>query len=33
MRAWLMDSMEGVGALRFGEVADPQPGPGQVLLG
>ena len=32
MRAWLMDSMEGVGALRFGEVADPQPDQGQVLL-
>lgn len=32
MRAWLMDSMEGVGALRLGEVADPQPGQGQVLL-
>ncbi len=32
MRAWLMDSTEGVGALRFGEVTDPQPGPGQVLL-
>jgi len=32
MRAWLMDSMDGVGALRFGEVADPQPGSGQVLL-
>ena len=32
MRAWLMDSMDGVGALRFGEVADPQPDSGQVLL-
>jgi NADPH2:quinone reductase len=32
MRAWFMDSTDGVGALRFGEVADPQPGPGQVLL-
>lgn len=32
MRAWLMDSLEGVGALRLGEVADPQPVPGQVLL-
>jgi NADPH2:quinone reductase len=32
MRAWFMDSTEGVGALRFGEVADPQPGPDQVLL-
>ena len=31
MRAWLMDSMEGVGALRLGEVPDPQPDQGQVL--
>jgi len=32
MRAWLMDSYEGVGKLRLGEVPDPHPGPGQVLL-
>jgi NADPH2:quinone reductase len=32
MRAWLMDSMDGVEALRFGEVADPRPDSGQVLL-
>ncbi len=32
MRAWLMDSLAGVEALRLGEVVDPQPGPGQVLL-
>jgi NADPH2:quinone reductase len=32
MRAWLMDSYEGVDKLRVGEVADPQPGPRQVLL-
>ena len=32
MRAWLMDSYEGVEKLRLGEVPDPQPGPGQVLL-
>ena len=32
MRAWLMESYEGVEKLRLGEVADPQPGPGQVLL-
>src|SRR5689334_3090938 len=32
MRAWLMESMAGVEALRLGEVVDPQPGPGQVLL-
>jgi NADPH:quinone reductase len=32
MRAWLMESMAGVDALRLGEVVDPQPGPGQVLL-
>ncbi|HSA63875.1 MAG TPA: zinc-binding alcohol dehydrogenase family protein [Nitrospira sp.] len=32
MRAWLMDSFEGVERLRFGEVPDPRPGPEQVLL-
>ena len=32
MRAWLMDSYDGVEKLRLGEVADPEPGPGQVLL-
>ncbi len=32
MRAWLMDSYEGVERLRLGEVPDPQPGPAQVLL-
>ena len=32
MRAWLMDSYEGVEKLRLGNVPDPQPGPGQVLL-
>ncbi|MGH7228747.1 MAG: quinone oxidoreductase family protein [Nitrospiraceae bacterium] len=32
MRAWLMDAWEGVETLRLGEVADPQPGPAQVLL-
>ena len=32
MRAWLMDSYEGVDRRRLGEVADPQPGPAQVLL-
>ncbi|MGE0274966.1 MAG: zinc-binding alcohol dehydrogenase family protein [Nitrospiraceae bacterium] len=32
MRAWLMDSYEGVERLRIGDVADPQPGPAQVLL-
>jgi len=32
MRAWLMDSYEGLEKLRLGEVADPRPGPGQVLL-
>jgi NADPH:quinone reductase len=33
MRAWLMDSYEGVDKLRLGEVADPQPKQGDVLLG
>ncbi len=32
MRAWLMDSYEGVGKLRLGEVEDPEPGARQVLL-
>jgi len=32
MRAWLMDSYDGVEKLRLGEIADPKPGPGQVLL-
>src|SRR5579863_6498268 len=32
MRAWFMDSYEGVEKLRLGEVPDPRPGPGQVLL-
>lgn len=32
MRAWLMDSFEGVETLRLGEVPDPQPGPGELLL-
>jgi NADPH2:quinone reductase len=32
MRAWLMDTYEGVEKLRLDEVADPQPGPGQVVI-
>ncbi len=32
MRAWLMDSYDGVEKLRLDEVPDPQPGPGQALL-
>lgn len=32
MRAWLMDSWEGVETLRLAEVADPQPGQADVLL-
>lgn len=32
MRAWLMDSYKGVENLRLGEVKDPEPGPGQVLV-
>jgi NADPH:quinone reductase len=32
MRAWLMDSYEGVETLRFGEAPDPRPGPGDLLL-
>ena len=32
MRAWLMDSYEGVEKLRLGEVPNPKPGPDEVLL-
>ncbi len=32
MRAWLMDSYDGIERLRLGEVPDPQPGPAEVLL-
>jgi NADPH2:quinone reductase len=32
MRAWLMDSYDGVEKLRLDEVPDPQPGPGQVVI-
>jgi NADPH2:quinone reductase len=32
MRAWLLHSYEGVEKLSLGEVADPQIGPGEVLL-
>ncbi len=32
MRAWLMNSYEGVANLCLAEVDDPQPGPAQVLL-
>jgi NADPH2:quinone reductase len=32
MRAWLMDGYEGVGKLRLDEVAEPQPGHGELLL-
>ena len=32
MRAWFMDSFDGVEKLRLGETADPQPGPHQVLI-
>ena len=32
MRAWLMDSYDGVENMQLREVPDPQPGPGHVLL-
>jgi NADPH2:quinone reductase len=32
MRAWLMDSYDGVEQLRLGEVPEPQPGSAEVLL-
>ena len=32
MRAWFMDSYDGVEKLRLGEASDPKPGPNQVSL-
>lgn len=32
MRAWLMDSYQGIDKLRLGEVPDPHPGPTDVLV-
>lgn len=32
MRAWLMDSYQGIDKLRLGEMPDPQPGPTDVLV-
>src|SRR5262245_21463757 len=32
MRAWLLDSYDGVDRLRLGDAPDPRPGPGEVLL-
>lgn len=32
MRAWLMESYDGIEKLHLAEVADPQPGPGLALL-
>jgi len=32
MRAWLMDSYEGIDKLRLGEMPDPKPGPADLLL-
>src|SRR5690349_24780259 len=32
MRAWLMDSYSGVDKLRLGEVPDPHPGAGEIVL-
>src|SRR5262249_34490696 len=32
MRAWLMDSYDGVEKLRLDTVPDPKPGPGQALI-
>jgi NADPH2:quinone reductase len=32
MRAWLMESYDGIKQLRLGEVPDPKPGPAEVLL-
>src|SRR5688500_3439487 len=32
MRAWLLDRIEGVGALRMGDAPDPKAGVGEVVL-
>src|SRR5436309_12335595 len=32
MKAWLIDSFSGVGALRQADVPEPTPGPGEVVL-
>jgi NADPH2:quinone reductase len=32
MRAWLMETYDGVEKMRLAEVPDPKPGPGEVLL-
>jgi len=32
MKAWLLDSQTGLGALRLGDAPDPAPAPGQVVL-
>src|SRR3954452_3512344 len=32
MKAWLLDSFTGLSALRLGEVSDPMPAPGEVVL-
>jgi len=32
MKAWLLPSLDGVEALRFGEIDEPKPGPGDVVL-
>lgn len=32
MRAWLLDDTTGIDALRLGEVAEPEPGPGEVRV-
>ncbi len=32
MRAWLMNSYEGIEKMQLSEAADPQPGPGEALL-
>ena len=33
MRAWLMDSYDGVEKLRLSDVNEPAPGPGEALVG
>lgn len=32
MKAWLLDSLDGLKALRFGDAPDPVPGPDEVVL-
>jgi NADPH2:quinone reductase len=32
MKAWILDSLSGIGSLRLGDFPEPKPGPGEVVL-